>query len=284
MKDKVFLCVGGDKRQVYMCRALSAQGKVCALGLPGEDETFEAIDDLTEMDLKADVLVLPFMPQEGDIPLSGGGAISLSQLCGMTADGGIVIGGRLTDEHRAVISSFGLDCADYYENESLTLKNCVPTAEGTLMTAMQNTDRTIAGSRVLVTGFGRTAKVCASLFKAVGAEVTVTARRTDAGAEARTMGLGFIPLYSVKARLNGYDIIINTVPALILTEDLLEAVSREALIIDIASKPGGTDFHAAERLGIRAVHALALPGRCAPVTAGEIIAETVIDILHERGK
>ncbi len=56
-----------------------------------------------------------------------------------------------------------------------------------------------------------------------------------------------------------------------------------ALVIDLASLPGGTDFDAAEALGIRAEHALALPGKCAPDTAGALIAQTVLTILQERG-
>ena len=39
---------------------------------------------------------------------------------------------------------------------------------------------------------------------------------------------------------------------------------------------------AAEELGLHAEHALALPGRCAPQTAGALIAQTVLAILEER--
>src|SRR5699024_1787131 len=76
------------------------------------------------------------------------------------------------------------------------------------------------------------------------------------------------------------DIIINTVPALLLDKDALETVTPGSLIIDVASKPGGTDFNMAEQLGIKAIHALALPGKVAPITAGNIIAEILIKKLH----
>ena len=52
--------------------------------------------------------------------------------------------------------------------------------------------------------------------------------------------------------------------------------------MDLASKPGGTDFAAARRLGHRAIHALSLPAACAPETAGEALARTVCEILAER--
>ena len=79
-----------------------------------------------------------------------------------------------------------------------------------------------------------------------------------------------------------FDAVINTVPAPVLPRALLQQLPGGALIIDLASLPGGTDFSAAEELGLRAEHALALPGRCAPQTAGALIAQTVLAILEER--
>ena len=68
----------------------------------------------------------------------------------------------------------------------------------------------------------------------------------------------------------------------VLPRTLLQRLPAGALIIDLASLPGGTDFAAAEELGLHAEHALALPGRCAPQTAGALIAQTVLAILEER--
>ena len=62
----------------------------------------------------------------------------------------------------------------------------------------------------------------------------------------------------------------------------LTALRPGSLIVDLASKPGGTDFAAAQRLGLRAIHALSLPAVCAPETAGEAVARTVLAILRER--
>ncbi|MGM9936476.1 MAG: dipicolinate synthase subunit DpsA, partial [Candidatus Ornithomonoglobus sp.] len=73
----------------------------------------------------------------------------------------------------------------------------------------------------------------------------------------------------------------NTVPALILTGEVLEKVRQDTLIIDLASKPGGIDFDAAAELGLRVIWALSLPGRVAPVTAGIIIKDTITNILSE---
>ena len=54
--------------------------------------------------------------------------------------------------------------------------------------------------------------------------------------------------------------VINTVPSLVLTEECIRRMPSDSLIIDIASKPGGTDFEAAKRYGVKAKLALGLPG------------------------
>lgn len=48
------------------------------------------------------------------------------------------------------------------------------------------------------------------------------------------------------------------------------------------SKTAGVDFDCAEKLGINTIWALALPGKTVPVSAGCIIADTIINILDER--
>ena len=88
---------------------------------------------------------------------------------------------------------------------------------------------------------------------------------------------------SLSVLLAKHDTVINTIPAPVLPRKMLEKLPRGALVIDLASLPGGTDFDAAEALGIQAEHALALPGKCAPDTAGALIAQTVLTILQERG-
>ena len=44
----------------------------------------------------------------------------------------------------------------------------------------------------------------------------------------------------------------------------------------LSPTPSGVDFEAAAALGIPTIQALSLPAKTAPVTAGEIVAETVL--------
>ncbi|MCR4890436.1 MAG: serine carboxypeptidase [Ruminococcus sp.] len=281
MDKAVFLCAGGDLRQKYMCEKLCAFGKVYALGIEGSvgAEVISSPEDVPE---SADVLVLPIM-SEGDSIEIGGEKIGLERLASRVKAGGLVLGGKISAEQEKLFSDMGLVTGDYFKRESLAVKNSIPTAEGALMIAMGNSADTVFGSKVLILGFGRTGKCCARLFKALGAECTVSARRPEVLAQAWTEGFDTFTMSELAARIDSFDTIMNTVPAMILTEEILASAKAGCLVIDLASMPGGTDFAAAKRLEINAIHALALPGKVAPASAGRLIAEAIREITDERG-
>lgn len=282
MNETFFLCAGGDLRQVQMCSELCKLGRVYSCGIDSK-ECVTSLLKPKDIPEKPDVLVLPMLGEEMELTL-GGEIYSLESLAALVKAQGLVLGGRISTKQRTLFESMGLSVEDYFLRESLVVKNCLPTAEGALQIALNETAETVFGSRLLVLGFGRTAKCCARLFKAVGADCTVAARRSDALASAWTEGMGTLPLDILANAVGDFNIIINTVPALLLTEEILSRVKPDCLIIDLASKPGGTDFAAAKRLGLHAVHALALPGKTAPTTAGRLIAQTIEEIINERGK
>ena len=45
----------------------------------------------------------------------------------------------------------------------------------------------------------------------------------------------------------------------------------------------GVDFEAASALGIQVIWALSLPGKTAPVSAGRIVAQTILEIMEQEG-
>lgn len=92
-----------------------------------------------------------------------------------------------------------------------------------------------------------------------------------------------ILLSDLTAHAGQFDLVVNTVPATILTFDILKHLKRECLLIDLASKPGGVCFKTARDLGLKTIWALSLPGKVAPITSGEIIKNTIDNILCERG-
>ena len=190
-------------------------------------------------------------------------------LLGMAKPGALALGGKVTDSARTIARAAGVELVDYFARPELTVYNAIPTAEGCIGILLERRSRTLWGAAVLVLGFGPVGRALAVRLAALGARVTVAARRP-------------VPLTDLAAAAAAFDTVVNTIPAPVLTAAVLAALPKGCLIVDLASKPGGTDFAAARRLGHTALHALSLPTVWAPETAGEALARTVQTILQER--
>lgn len=283
MNKKIFLCVGGDARFIYMSKALAAYSKVYTYGIDEFCST-KNLESLWDMSEKADVLILPiFQSDKNEIDCRSHGTVTFASLLPFLKKNAMVVGGRMSQGQREYFTSNGFEVKDYFNRDELVIKNCIPTAEGALQIALQELNRTVYKSRVLIIGFGRVGKACGRLFKAVGGDVVCTARKYSALAEGENMGLESFHLKELCAHIDSFDVIINTVPAMILDEQMLKNVGKDTLVIDLASKPGGVDFESALKMHKKVVHALSLPGRTAPETSGKIIADTIMNMLTERG-
>jgi dipicolinate synthase subunit A len=133
-----------------------------------------------------------------------------------------------------------------------------------------------------VIGYGKVAFATAKLFHAVGAVVTVFARKEQARIEAHMMGYTAKPLDELSACAGEYELLINTVPARILNREILSKISKDAWIMELASAPFGLDFDEAKSLGVHVELASGLPGKFFPETAGYAVADTVLDLLREK--
>ena len=173
--------------------------------------------------------------------------------------------------------------ADYFAREELAVANAVPSSEGAIQIAMEELPITLHGARALVIGYGRLGKVLARQLRGLGVRVSVAARKYADLAWIRAEGLEAERSDQLSGWLCGYDLVVNTVPAPILGREELTQLKPGCLVIDLASKPGGVDFDAAAQLGVKAVWALSLPGKVAPVTAGLAIRDAIYNILTELG-
>jgi len=192
-----------------------------------------------------------------------------------------VCGGKLDAELYLLAGKRGLRLSDYFEREELKIVNAVATAEGAIQLLMQNTPRTLWGSKCLVIGFGRIGRLLAHRLRALGCEVSVSAR--SYGDLAWIEAYGYAPMETERldGLLGGFDIVVNTVPAPVMGEARLNELRPDAVCMDLASRPGGVDFAAASKLGVRALWALSLPGEVAPETSGAAIKASIYNILKE---
>ena len=166
------------------------------------------------------------------------------------------------------------------EIDDIAILNSIPTAEGAIQLAMEELPITIHSSKCLVVGYGRCGMTLARSLAALGAKVTVASRKAADIARIIEMGYTPLPLADLYSQVD-FDVIFNTVPALVLTKQYLKKLSRSVLIIDIAASPGGVDYNTAHDLGIKAILALSLPGKVAPITAGQILSDCIPRLLIE---
>lgn len=171
-----------------------------------------------------------------------------------------VFGGVINSEWQTFLEGLEISYWDFMKLPEVVEGNAWITAEATIAEVLQLSECSIYGQKVLVTGYGCCGEKIAKLFSKLGAEVVVVARREVVRDQAQKDGFQAIGFENLSRALVDASTVINTVPSLVLTEDCIRRMPRGSLIIDIASKPGGTDFEAAKKYGVTAKLALGLPG------------------------
>lgn len=288
MYSKKILVLGGDMRIVALADFFNQEGyDVCAFGF-SEDVEFQGgirrADSISDALADRDIIVMGLPVTNDDItvrtPLYKDKIYIYDVLKSMKKNQ-LLIGGKITPKVKNLCKIYNIQAVDYFDREELTVLNAVPTAEGAIEIAMNMLPVTVHGSKSLVLGFGRIGKILAKDLHGLGAKVYVEARRFDDLSWIKAYGYNGIYLPHLKESLSAFDVIYNTIPYQVLTEDLLRYIRRDCLIIDLASLPGGIDDEKAAEHGLKVIHALSLPGKVAPETSGEIIAQTIHNILAD---
>ena len=280
--------LGGDLRTVYLANALHKTGyTVSPMFL---EDSGRLSPQIKKESLVQDALnwystvVLPVpVLKEGRLnaPLWHE-PIELCPLLEQISACTLVLGGLMPQALRQRLDALQLPWIDILEREELIVDNAAYTAEGALAVAMAESPRSILSSRGVVVGYGHIGRILARYLAALGAHVTVTARRPEHYSWIYVEGYTPWPTEKVGEVLSQADFVFNTVPHLVLGEEALSKANHDAVYIDLASRPGGIDFDYAAKAGLKTVWALSLPGKVNPKSAGESIAVTIQNILEER--
>ncbi|WP_047981221.1 dipicolinic acid synthetase subunit A [Ornithinibacillus contaminans] len=286
---KQFIAViGGDARYLELIRQLQAieNIEIILIGYDKLEQGFTGLNqvDFQEMEIdELDVVILPITgtDEEGKVET----VFSVQEIrlteewFAKLKDSAVIFTGIANEYLKDVTTKTDTTMIPLLDRDDVAIYNSIPTAEGTIMMAIEHTDYTIHSSRVIVAGFGRVGSTVANKFAALGAKVSVAARNTRDLARITEMGLHAISLEKLPDYTNECDLLINTIPARVITKASIEKLPSNALILDLASKPGGTDFEYAKQRGIEAILARSLPSIVAPKTAGKILADVIIQIL-----
>ncbi len=283
----VIAVLGGDWREIELVKEFLAEGaRVRVVGYPALPELEGVPREASVFDALrgADVVVVGM----GGLDVGGrvrtlDSNVSLAiteEVLEVIPPGTPLFVGAARPRLREFASRHGVTLVEVAEDDEVAIRNSIPTAEGAIQIAMEEMPITIHGCRALVVGFGRVGVTLARVLMALGARTTVCARSLAQLARAEEMSASTAHLSSLSSAASDADVAFNTVPAIVLTEDVLQGMRPGSLVVDLASPPGGTDFQAAARYGIKTVHALGLPGKVAPRTAGRILADTVPQMIR----
>ena len=285
-----YAIVGGDSRIIELAKLLAKDDKkVYTYGLENAKElknieNIKMCNTQEELVEKTNVIIgpVPFSKdtQEINTPYSNN-KIKIEDFIKLCTSK-ILIAGSIKPNIFDMAIQKKVEIIDIMKREDLAILNAIATAEGAICEAILNTGKILHGSNVLILGFGRIGKVLARKLVGLSVNVTCSARKDQDFAWIEAYGYKKTNINEIGKNLQDYDIIINTVPNILLDENRLKYVRKDCLIIDLASNPGGVDKTVANEMGLKCITALAIPGKIAPITSAKFIKDTIYKILKEK--
>ncbi len=266
------LIIGGDNRFPCLWRMLAEEGHGF---FPLAMEKALSVEGPVDY-AGADCVILP-LPAERlgrlNAPLCGE-VHSAEEFLEHLRPGTVVWAGMAGETLREFCRERGLILKDYFASEALQRKNALLTAEGTIALMLTMDGKCLCGRSVMISGFGRIARLLAPRLRSLGMRVCVAARSAQDRALAEAMGLESVGLEGCTE--GKWDFVINTVPSVIFGREALSAFAL-AKLIELASPPYGFDMAAAEELGIKVEIASALPSRFGAESAAEAIKDAILE-------
>lgn len=267
--------VGGDEREREIARLAAETGATVRAygfpfpdgGIPGVTQAASAAEAMRDAGYA--LFPIPGLAADGALyaPAADEKIVPDEELLSLLADGAHVILGTPDDRLRAAAAATGVELHEYESDTELMLLRAPAIVEGALAAAIENTDVTIHGNEVGVVGQGNIGSLLARTLNALGADVHVFARNPVQRAAAYAAGTTPHPLEELPETAPRLALLYSTVPAPVVTRDVLARMVPGSVVIDLAAPPGGVDLEAARELGLRGIWARGL-GRCAPVTVG----------------
>jgi len=282
--------LGGDNRQIHLARYLQNAGKdvYCHALLEAANHGLKTPYSLVESLRNCTHLVLPIPVSRDDCHLSTPLweiPVPLDEIVALLPSAVQIYGGMFSGEFAEILRMSGHTVYDYANDAALLEQNAIATAEAALALLITHSPSLLRGSNVAIFGSGRIARHLAELVTAVGAQVTLLSRNIPPWVDSIH---AYMPLREADFALAHADMVVNTIPAVVIDKAAQAQLRSGALFIDLASGgsaecfPCGLCSVSAEKNGVIAMHALGLPGKFSPRFAGELIARVVMGKSFER--
>ena len=167
--------------------------------------------------------------------------------------------GKISAEIAESLSETEISIINYMACEDFLLKNAELTAEGLLAIIIKNTSFVLAEARILILGNGRCGRAIFEMLNLFPCQLDI---------------YDTVPVSPFETP---YNIVINTIPAPVLTKELLTQFEPDCTFFEIASPPGGFDKAAIEELNLNLIGCPGIPGKYSPRSAGEAIGRMVMN-------
>ena len=280
--------MGGDLRLVKLAPILEKENnQIYILGLEKAKELENSSNmricrNLEQVLENAEIVIssIPFT-RDGitiNMPLSDN-KIKINEFMNLMKDKTLIAG---TISNNIYEKYKDVEIIDIMKNEKLAILNTIATAEGAIKEIIENTQVNVHGSKIMILGFGRVGKTLAKKLDGLSAKITVVSKEEEELAWAEVYGYTNMQLNKIEDVIKDYDVIVNTIPHIILQGNILQKINKDTLLLDLASGEGGINKEEAQENKINLIKALGIPGKISPITTAKILKETIYEILEEK--
>ncbi len=282
--------VGGDEREQEIARLAALTGaEVRAFGFPWPADGIDGVtlvDSVEAAFRGANVVLMPIpLPQDDGTIFSTEKIVPREDLLSLMSSNWHIITGKSDAGMREAAESLEIEIHEYEQDQSLILLRGPAIVEAALKIVIENTRITIHKASIGVVGQGNIGSLLTRALIALGGRVTVAARNPAQRAAAYAAGAETVTIDRLAKAAGGFDMVLSTVPAPVVTAEVIDQLPSDALVMDLAAPPGGVDLEYAKTTGRPAIWARAL-GRRAPITVGASqwigIEKIIAQILEER--
>ena len=283
------LVLGGDLRYLEIINNLKNKYSVSVVGYKNA-----CIDDVCDIDINDvlisdyDVVILPVNGVMDDYLINcrfNNTPIRLDDdfFVG-SKDNVLIFSGISTPCLDNMLKVSNRDCVYLMKDKDVVRENAIPTAEGVLADVINNTECTLNDSNILVFGYGNVGKVIVDYLRYFSSNICVSI--IEPNDKLVLDSLGIKCFYSdcrsdLVNSISSCDVIINTVPNNIISDDLIKYINRDCYILDIASHPHGFDREVLDEFFIKNKLYLGIPGKVAPKTSGKILCKKINDVIGD---
>lgn len=276
-----YAVLGGDMRQVFLAQELAKKQTACHFALCAPPKPNENLLPLSSLEAAAGcsgiiICPIPLCRDAGFLNQAGAKErIPLTHLLSLLYPGQQFFAGCIPNDFACAAREKNVAIFDFMQDAELSYAGAAATAEGAICEAMQKSPLNLRHSKCAVLGYGKCGRAIAGALSRMPCFVAAAALPEEEIAQASLIAEYAVSLDTFFSQIGEYDFIFNTIPAKILTGEILSRAKPSVTILDIASAPGGVDFDAAARLMLNASSCPGLPGRYSPLSSALAILKSI---------